>query len=141
MQETLTPQQDAVRLAAAATDPRISVRLAVGSGRERAELALAVRAWECGGPAALSALEERWSPGAQMLARARAQLDQAWEQGTGPRFSMAGNHWTVVGSDAQLRYGRDGRWWPYRKERGRWTPAGPADPDPAAALATVTDAE
>lgn len=46
-----------------------------------------------------------------------------------------------MGAGAQLRYGQDGRWWPYRKEQGRWTPAGPADPDPAAALATVTDDE
>ena len=45
------------------------------------------------------------------------------------------NRWTVVGSDAQLRYGPDGRWWPYAKERGRWVPAGPAEDDPAAALA------
>ncbi|MET9533647.1 SWF or SNF family helicase [Streptomyces sp. NPDC006649] len=137
----LTPQQDAVRLAAAATDARLTDRLAAGSGRERSELALAVRAWHCGGAAALSVLEERWTPGAEALTRARVQLDQAWEQGACPRFDLADNRWTVVGAGAQLRYGQDGRWWPYREESGRWTPAGPADPDPAAALAAVTDDE
>ena len=38
----------------------------------------------------------------------------------------------------QLRLGRDGRWWPYRKERGRWVPAGTAAQDPATALASAS---
>ncbi|WP_406134790.1 SWF or SNF family helicase [Streptomyces sp. NBC_01089] len=141
LEAELTPEQDAVRLAASATDVRISERLAAGSGRTRAELDLAVLAWRCGGAAALSVLEERWTPGPEELARAHAQLDRAWERGAGPRFDAAGDLWTVVGKGAQLRCGRDGRWWPYREERGHWAPAGPGDPDPAAALATVTDGE
>ncbi|MEV5133327.1 SWF or SNF family helicase, partial [Streptomyces sp. NPDC053705] len=59
----------------------------------------------------------------------------AWEDGEGPRLRGTDNRWTVIGSGAQLRYGRDGRWWPFVKEHGRWTPAGPAEDDPAAALA------
>ncbi|WP_329126631.1 SWIM zinc finger family protein [Streptomyces sp. NBC_01465] len=137
----LTPEQDAVRLAAAGADARLSARLAEGSQRERAELALAVRAWEYGGAAALSVLEEEWTPEPESLARARTQLDQAWEEGARPSLRAGRNRWTVTGTDAQLRYGRDGRWWPYRKERGRWTPAGPADHDPAAALAVLTGEE
>ncbi|MFE2373801.1 SWF or SNF family helicase [Streptomyces sp. NPDC059398] len=135
----LTPQQDAVRLAVAAPDARLVERLAAGSGRSRAGLDMAVRAWRCGGPAALSVLEERWTPDPEGLARARAQLDGAWEQGACPRFEREDNRWTVVGAGAQLRYAPDGRWWPYREERGGWVPAGPADPDPATALALTAE--
>ncbi|MEV6793428.1 SWF or SNF family helicase [Streptomyces sp. NPDC051320] len=135
----LTPGQDAVRLAATAPEGRITARLAEGSGRDPAALALAVRAWQCGGAAALAVLEERWTPGTEALARARAQLEQAWEDGVRPGLEGERDRWTVAGAEAQLRYGRDGRWWPYRKDRGRWTPVGPGDHDPAAALAVVND--
>ncbi|MDT0548176.1 MULTISPECIES: SWIM zinc finger family protein [Streptomyces] len=135
----LTPWQDAVRLAAAGPPAGIADRLAAGCGRDRGELARAVRAWGHGGPAALTVLDEEWSPADEALARARASLTTAWEgEERAPRLRAAGsNRWTVVGADAQLRYSRDGRWWPYRKERGRWWPAGPADHDPAAALASL----
>ncbi len=69
----------------------------------------------------------------------RTQLAGAWDEDERPQLRARHNRWTVVGADAQLRCGRDGRWWPYRKEHGRWTPAGPAGPDPAAALAVVLD--
>ncbi|WEH37129.1 SWF or SNF family helicase [Streptomyces sp. AM 4-1-1] len=132
----LTVEQDAVRLVAdARPESWIATRLATGSGRQRAELDAAVRAWRYGGAAALAALDEEWSPDAQTLSRIRSRLDAAWQDDERPRLRAVRNRWTVVGADAQLRYGRDGRWWPYRKERGRWCPAGPADDDPAAALA------
>ncbi|MEC4020360.1 SWIM zinc finger family protein [Streptomyces sp. H27-D2] len=134
----LTPWQDAVRLAARAPRSPVAARLATGSGRERADLARAVRAWEHGGAAGLDVLEEDWTPGPDALARARAGLAAAWaDDEERPRLRATRNRWTAVGSDAQLRYGRDGRWWPYRKERGSWWPAGPADHDPAAALAIL----
>ncbi|MHC0428891.1 SWIM zinc finger family protein [Streptomyces sp. O3] len=149
-----TPEQDAVRLAAAVggADGRtapviaapvaeaITARLAAGSGRDREGLALAVRAWEYGGAAALPVLEEEWTPRGDALARARAALDTAWDGDERPRLRAARNRWTVVGAQVQLRYGRDGRWWPYRKERGRWTPAGTAAYDPATALAAAVAA-
>ncbi|MFD9544738.1 SWF or SNF family helicase [Streptomyces sp. NPDC060022] len=132
----LTPEQDAVRLAAGTwPDGQVSARLASASGRQRADLDAAVRAWRYGGTAALAVFDEEWLPGPEELARARAQLAAAWEEGEGPQLRAANNRWTATGSGAQLRYGRDGRWWPYRKERGRWLPAGPADDDPAGALA------
>ncbi|MFE0136770.1 SWF or SNF family helicase [Streptomyces sp. NPDC059037] len=137
----LTPGEDAVRLAAAAPGAPVVARLASASDRGKDGLALAVRAWEFGGPAALSVLEEEWTPGAEALARARAALDAAWDEDERPQLRAARNRWTVVGGDAQLRHGDDGRWWPYRKERGRWTPAGPATHDPATALAVVTGSE
>ncbi|TGZ11260.1 SWF or SNF family helicase, partial [Streptomyces rhizosphaericola] len=110
-------------------------RLAEAAGRSRAELAAAVRAWRYGGAAALAVLDEEWAPDTESLARARARLAAAWEEGERPRLRAAGSHWTVADADVQLRYDRDGRWWPYRRERGRWVPAGPADDDPASALA------
>ncbi|WNE94436.1 SWF or SNF family helicase [Streptomyces luomodiensis] len=132
----LTVWEDTVRLTAAAPPAPIAARLAAGCGRDRTDLARAVRAWEHGGAAALAVLEEEWTPDAETLARARVQLAAAWEEGErAPRLRATGNRWTVAGADLQVRYGRDGRWWPYRKERGRWWPAGPAAPDPAAALA------
>ncbi|MEU1815778.1 SWF or SNF family helicase [Streptomyces roseifaciens] len=133
----LTLWEDAVRLAAAGADDRVTARLAAGCGRERAELARAVRAWEYGGPASLAVLEEEWTPKGEGLARARARLAGAWEEEQAPQLRAVRNRWTAVGTSAQLRYGRDGRWWPYRKEGGRWLPAGPCDHDPAAALAAL----
>ncbi|MEW2080339.1 SWF or SNF family helicase [Streptomyces sp. NPDC005283] len=134
----LTLDQDAVRLAAAGPEPAIAGRLAAGTERQRAELDLAVRAWRYGGAAALSVLEEEWTPEPEVVARARTQLAGAWEVAERPQLRAGGSgRWTVVGKEAQLRVGRDGRWWPYRKELGRWAPAGPPDHDPAAALADV----
>ncbi|WP_405386041.1 SWF or SNF family helicase [Streptomyces sp. NBC_01102] len=132
----LTPEQDVVRLAAT-TRPEawITARLAMASGRQPAALDAAVQAWRYGGTAGLAVYDEEWLPGPEELARARAQLAAAWEAGERPQLRAERNRWTVVGSDAQLRYGPDGRWWPYRKERSRWVPAGPADDDPAGALA------
>ncbi|MFM9492927.1 SWF or SNF family helicase [Streptomyces galilaeus] len=148
----LTVGEDAVRLAAGLagdgdgdgdTDSTRSVldRLAAGTGRSREQLALAVRAWRTGGVAALAVLEEEWAVEGEALARARAALDAAWEEGERPVLRVRGNRWTVAGPAGQLRLGRDGRWWPYRKERGRWVPAGDAAQDPATALAAVGSEE
>lgn len=141
VEQELTLDEDAVRLAAGSPATAVAARLASACDRGRDGLTLAVRAWEYGGPAALSVLEEEWTPEAEALARARAALDAAWDEGERPRLRATRNRWTVVGSDAQLRHGADGRWWPYRKERGRWTPAGPAAHDPATALAVLTSGE
>ncbi|WP_137991605.1 SWF or SNF family helicase [Streptomyces vilmorinianum] len=139
---SLTVGQDAVRLAAGSPPSGIASRLATGSGRRAAELDLATRAWRFGGAAALSVLETEWTPGPEALARAKAQLTEAWEDADRPVLRPAGAaRWTVVGAEAQLRLGEDGRWWPYRKERGHWVPAGPADQDPAAALAGLSAGE
>ncbi|CAM5255322.1 SWF or SNF family helicase [Streptomyces aurantiogriseus] len=138
----LTAAQDAVRLAAGRLGDRgtpqpVADRLAAGSGRSREQLALAVRAWWLGGAAALAVLEEEWSVEGETLARARAALESAWDEGERPVLRARGNRWTVVGAAGQLRLGQDGRWWPYLKERGRWVPAGDAAQDPATALASV----
>ncbi|WP_369244858.1 SWF or SNF family helicase [Streptomyces sp. R41] len=129
--------QDAVRLAAGGAEQAITRRLAEGSGRDREELQLAIRAWRYGGVAALSVLEDEWAVEAESLARARAALESAWDEDERPRLRATRNRWTAVGASTQLRLGRDDRWWPYRMEQGRWAPAGPAVRDPATALATA----
>ncbi|MFF9853496.1 SWIM zinc finger family protein [Streptomyces litmocidini] len=134
----LTVAQDAVRLAAGAPAPSIAARLAGGAGRSRAELEPATRAWRFGGAAALSVLDEEWTPDAEALERAALRLAEAWAEDDRPVLRRAGGaRWTAVGADAQLRLGEDGRWWPYLKAGARWSPAGPPDRDPAAALATA----
>ncbi|MER7395187.1 SWF or SNF family helicase [Streptomyces sp. NPDC000151] len=133
-----TPAEDLVRLAAAGPPAPVAERLAAASGRDARGLAAAVRAWRQGGPAGLAVLEEEWAPGPEALDRATTGLAAAWaDEADRPRFRVTRNRWTVVGTAAQLRLGRDGRWWPYRKEQGRWLPSGPPDEDPAAALASL----
>ncbi|MCZ0982667.1 hypothetical protein O1L60_37390 [Streptomyces diastatochromogenes] len=88
--------------------------------------------------AAASVLDEEWTPDAGALERAGLRLAGAWADDERPALRRAGGaRWTVVGADAQLRLGEDGRWWPYLKAGARWSPAGPPDGDPAAALATA----
>jgi uncharacterized Zn finger protein len=143
----LTTAQDAVRLAVgAAESPEfpespVTARLGEGSGRDREGLELGVRAWGYGGVIALDVLETEWTVEAETLARARAALESAWEEDERPRLRASRNRWTVVGGQAQLRLGLDGRWWPFRKERGRWAPVGPATKDPATALALAEGRE
>lgn len=134
--DALTVRQDAVRLAAEARpEPWIVNRLASGSGRPRAGFPAAVAAWRFGGAAALAVLDEDRTPEGAELARARARLAQAWEEEEAPRLRAERNRWTSADGGLQLRYGPDGRWYPYRKENGQWFPAGPSDDDPAAAWA------
>ncbi|MER7774876.1 SWF or SNF family helicase [Streptomyces sp. NPDC096191] len=133
-----TASQDAVRLAAGEPGPDVLRRLGEGSGRTLEALAVAVGAWRLGGVTALSVLEEEWAPEGEALARARAALESAWEDDERPSLRARANRWTVVGEPGQLRLDHDGRWWPYRKERGRWVPVGGPVQDPATALASAT---
>ncbi|MFF2372913.1 SWF or SNF family helicase [Streptomyces xiamenensis] len=131
--------QDAVRLAAAGPADPVAARLARGCGRTARELRLAVRAWRAGGGAGLAVLED---PPGQAPVVAEEQLAAAWadDAAARPRLRASGTHWTVVGEGAQVRYGTDGRWWPFRKEAGRWAPAGASAADPAGALLTAREA-
>ncbi|MFJ8948636.1 SWF or SNF family helicase [Streptomyces sp. NPDC102381] len=131
----LTVPQDAVRLASASPVTHIRARLAEVDGRGREGLTLAVHAWEYGGAAALDVLDEDRTPDAEGLVRARAALDAAWDDDERPALKAVRGRWSTADGQAQLRLGRDGRWWPYRKQRGRWAPAGPSASDPASALA------
>jgi hypothetical protein len=133
----LTRDEDAVRMAASVPGPVIAARLAAGTQRTRGDLDLAVRAWRYGGAAGLAVLEEDFVPDEEQQSRAASALAAAWAaEPDRPRLRPSGPaRWTVVGTGEQLRLGRDGNWWPFRKERGAWAPAGPASPDPAQALA------
>ncbi|MEJ8632491.1 hypothetical protein [Streptomyces sp. MS2.AVA.5] len=133
----LTEWQDAVRIAAEHPQIEVFARIAQSTDRPLSELAQAVRAWRHGGIAALEVLQDPWTPDPSVLARARASLADDWADGRTPQLRAWRNRWTIVGRDRQLRYGRDGRWYPYGKEDGTWWPIGPPDPDPATALAAL----
>ncbi|MFE5680153.1 SWF or SNF family helicase [Streptomyces erythrochromogenes] len=142
----LTEAEDAVRLTREAGDVRVRSRLAAATGRSRAEMELAVLAWGFGGAPGLAALEDDWTPDRAALARARAAVAAAWTDaetgvGTGdgagedaPVLRRVRARWTRAGAGRQIRLGREGRWWPYRREEGRWIPSGPSAPDPASAM-------
>ncbi|WP_327734179.1 SWF or SNF family helicase [Streptomyces nojiriensis] len=130
----LTLSEDAVRLTAEAGDFRVRSRLAAATGRSRAEWELAVRAWGFGAAPGLAALEDDRTPDRSELARARAALAAAWADGEAPVLRRVRARWTEEGTGRQLRLGREGRWWPYRREGGRWIPSGPSAPDPGSAL-------
>ncbi|MEU9254896.1 SWF or SNF family helicase [Streptomyces sp. NPDC048270] len=131
----LTAAEDAVRLTAEAGDVRLRARLSAAAGRGRAEMERAVLAWGFGGAPALAALEDDWTPDRSALARARAALAAAWADEEAPVLRRVRARWTEADTGRQLRLGREGRWWPYRREAGSWIPAGPSAPDPASALA------
>ncbi|CAM5350872.1 hypothetical protein SAVIM338S_01205 [Streptomyces avidinii] len=158
-----TRDEDVVRLMAQAHDLRVRSRLAAASDRNRAELDRAVLAWGFGGARALAVLEQDWTPDRASLAGARAALASAWPDGardSGARDDTDGApspddpdanaapvlrriraRWTEPGGDRQLRLGREGRWWPYRRAAGQWLPAGPSAADPASALAALDPEE
>ncbi|HEY9372150.1 SWF or SNF family helicase [Streptomyces sp.] len=135
----LTVDQDAVRLAAAADPaPWIAARLASGTGRGRADLKAAADTWRLGGPAGLAVLDSTRPPTPEVMARAKAQLADAWEPADRPTLrASAPARWTVVGGDIQLRLAEDGRWWPFRRSGAHWTAAAPPSADPATALAAA----
>ncbi|SDC13556.1 SWIM zinc finger family protein [Actinokineospora iranica] len=94
----------------------------------------AVAAWHTGGWAALEVLETPWTPPRADLARAHDALTNSWEDAP-PEITTWRNHWTI--GEVQLRYGKDGRWYPYRTSSGEWWPAGPPQRDIASALLSV----
>ncbi|MFC4497996.1 MULTISPECIES: SWIM zinc finger family protein [Streptomyces] len=135
----LTLWQDAVRLAAArpgsgltAATRSLYASLAAAAGRTPSDLARAVAAWRQGGPDGLTVLEESWDPPAGRFDRARPLLLAA----DLPAFRPRRNHLTHPRGHLQLRFGRDGLWYPYESEPGRedWWPRGTPDPDPVGAL-------
>ncbi|GAB3209336.1 SWIM zinc finger family protein [Marinactinospora thermotolerans] len=129
--------RDTVRLAAA-YHGRARERLGRASGRGE-ELERAARAWEYGGPQGLEVLESPWDPPEHVSARMGDALSMTWEGERAPRADVRHNHWTLVEHGIQVRYGRDGRWYPYHERDGLWWPAGPPSHDPAEALAGLLD--
>ena len=139
------PRQDAIRLAA--THPRLTGRgtvsarfgrLARGTGHSAVELARAAAA-QRQGEEGLTVLETPWDPPAGDFDRARGAFAAAGL----PRMTIHRNHLTDPARSHQLRYGRDGRWYPYRNEgRGGaedWWPEGRSETDPVSALSGLMD--
>ncbi|GLX47474.1 hypothetical protein Shyhy01_04240 [Streptomyces hygroscopicus subsp. hygroscopicus] len=130
--------QDTVRIAATHPDPRVPARLRDPCDRPE-ELDRAVEAWRWGGAAGLAVLEEAWQPEGPEFTRARTALSTGWEDEGLPEPVVRGNRWTLPGRSLQLRYGRDGHWYPYHERSGTWWPAGPPAHDPVLALAELLD--
>ncbi|MEU6290335.1 SWIM zinc finger family protein [Streptomyces sp. NPDC046988] len=128
--ETIAPpvlsvSDDAVRLATADPPLSVSQRLAWGTRRTPTALARAAAAWNCGGAAALAILDDHQDVDPLYLRAVREEIRQNWEGDHAPRLRADGSWLTVVGHDAQLRLGADGRqWYPFRKKYGTWWPAG-----------------
>ncbi len=88
--------------------------LAKRTGIDRRELFRRALAWRSGGRGGLDALLHSWEPPSEALASGRQAL--------GPGARATANRVSL--GDRQLRLGRDGRWYPYRKARGTWLPEG-----------------
>ncbi|MFE0176474.1 SWIM zinc finger family protein [Streptomyces sp. NPDC059002] len=140
----MEPWRDAVRLAAChpgltgrRTFSRQFAELARSVDRSPKDLARAAAAWRQGAEDGLATLESPWDPPAGPFDRARGALVAA----DLPRMTIHRNHLTNAEGTLQLRYGRDGRWYPYRNEPGGddWWPEGDADVDPVGALAGVLE--
>ncbi|MDA8076349.1 MAG: SWIM zinc finger family protein [Actinomycetota bacterium] len=125
----LTRDADLARRAAALVGPSApeSVDLATLAARTSLsprQLLRRALAWQAGGAAALDVLEEQWDPGPSAMAEGRDLL--------GEHATLRRNRLTAA--DRQLRLGRDGCWYPYRKASdGGWDPDGPGLPAGAAA--------
>ncbi|QEV22183.1 hypothetical protein CP975_08505 [Streptomyces alboniger] len=140
-----SPWHDAVRLAAChpgltgrRTFSRPFAELARSVGRTPADLSRAAAAWRQGGEEGLAVLETPWDPPAGPFDRARGSLAGA----DLPRMTIHRNTLTNAEASLQIRYGRDGRWYPYRSEPGAedWWPEGEADVDVVGALTAVLGA-
>ncbi|MFD5698895.1 SWIM zinc finger family protein [Streptomyces lasiicapitis] len=141
------PWHDAVRLAAShpgltgrRTFSRQFAALADSVGRTPTDLSRAAAAWRQGAEDGLAVLESPWDPPAGPFDRARGALTAA----DLPRMTIHHNHLTDPTGTHQLRYGQDGRWYPYRGEtqanRTDWWPEGQADEDPVGAYTSLLGA-
>ncbi|RLU81981.1 hypothetical protein CTZ27_30935 [Streptomyces griseocarneus] len=139
----LSVDDDLVRLAAAGPPTEIFTRLCWRAHRTPASLTRAARAWQYGGAAALTVLDEPWDPDPSYLHAVREQIKRAWDGERAPGVRLAGHNWlTVIGHDAQLRLGTDGvLWYPYRKKYGGWWPAGLPHRDVTAVLGDLLASE
>lgn len=98
----------------------------------------ALRAWGVRRRGRTRGRRGAWQPDAEE-GHARGALEATWDEDERPRLRGEANRWTADAARAQLRWVRDGRWWPYHQVDGEWTPSGPPARDPAAALATAAD--
>ncbi|MER7394759.1 SWIM zinc finger family protein [Streptomyces sp. NPDC000151] len=139
--------EDAIRLVAGAhptsgltaSTREIYRSVAEATDRPVNDVARAVAAWRQGGPEGLRLLETTWDPPAGDFDRARSALSAADLPSLRPRH----NHLTDADRGIQLRFGHDGRWYPYESDPGveDWWPTGRADADPVGALTPLLATE
>ncbi|MHB1210001.1 MAG: SWIM zinc finger family protein [Acidimicrobiales bacterium] len=117
----LTRDEDLARRAAALVGPNQHhvgpdlEALARRAGVAPRTLLRRALAWRAGGPAGLETLDHQWDPGRDTTAEGRRFL--------GGGAVARRNRVTL--SDSQLRFARDGRWYPYRRSSGgTWEPDG-----------------
>lgn len=131
----LDERRDAVRLLASGhADVHVFARIVDALGVDPLDLARTVKAWRLGGPVGLEVLDTPWTAPPADLARARTLLAADWDESDGsapPRPRIWRNRWTFDDLGLQLRYGPDGRWYPYRTRDGAWWPDGTPGHDPA----------
>lgn len=136
----LDPRRDAVRLLAGDhRDVDVFARLIGAFGFEPMQMVRSILAWRFGGGEGLAVLEEPWTPPSGEFFRARASFASGWDEEEPPAFKTWRNRWTFTEHDVQLRYGRDGRWYPYRRRDGEWSPDGRPSSDPVVALTDLLD--
>jgi hypothetical protein len=101
------------------------------------DLARQALAWRQGGLAGLELLRAEWDPAMQdpdtvgLLETAQVALRAK----TGAADVVQGNR--ITAGRLQLRLGRDLRWYPYARSEQDWEPSGPAQADPALAVADL----
>ncbi|OLR95485.1 hypothetical protein BJP25_05965 [Actinokineospora bangkokensis] len=136
------PWSDAIRLAARG-DEDLRAR-AAAAGPRPADFTRGVLAWSHAGAEGLATLEDSWTPDRDAVARARADLAEAWSAAGldgDPEVKVWRNRWTVEDRGWQLRLSTTGRWHPYTRDGSAWTPAGPPGATLTATLAELAPAE
>ncbi len=134
---TLDPGADLVRRAARALGTPAFAAIAARAAVPPRDLARQALAWRQGGLAGLELLSAEWEPTAEdldatgLLQAARAVLRAK----TGAAEAIRGNR--ITAGRLQLRLGRDLRWYPYTRSDQDWEPSGPAQADPALAVADL----
>ncbi len=88
--------------------------LAARAGLPARQLLARALAYRDGGAGALIVLEEMWDPPGELVSAGRTVL--------GPGARATRNRVTL--GERQLRLGRDGRWYPMRKQGNAWLPDG-----------------
>jgi len=134
---TLDPDADLARRAARTLGTPTFATLAARSGMPPRDLARQALAWRQGGLAGLELLRAEWDPAMEdpdtvgLLETAQAALRAK----TGAADVVRGNR--ITAGRLQLRLGRDLRWYPYARSDQDWEPSGPAQADPALAVADL----
>ena len=120
---SLSVEQDLARWAAALFESDLVdvdlgpslAELARSTGISSRELERRALAWHDGGVGGYAALVDSWDPGPGELDPGRRRLG-------GSTLTRRNR---LTRDDEQLRLGRDGYWYPYRKTRNGWDPDGP----------------